>query len=181
MRLGLRVLLTGALIVPFGFIGAQQVGAATGTTCSKVTGTATFNPPLPKHGSTTEVASVITSHGKASGCSGGGVTGGSFKSKVKIHDPTNCDALLGGDNGTPVPSGTLTTTWNTAATSVAAVTLNPVAGQVTQTHITGTVTSGLFSGGHIDVTLSFTPVTGNCLTTDLSKVSVKNVTPLTIS
>jgi hypothetical protein len=181
MHLGVRVFLASALVLSFGVVGTQQVGAATGTTCSTVKGTATFIPPLPKHGSTTEVASVIKSHGTVSGCSGGGVTGGTFKSKVKIHDPTNCDALLSGDNGETPPSGTITTTWNTGATSIAAIKLQPVSGQVTQSHVVGTVTSGLFLGDHVDVTVSFTPKSGDCITTDLTSVTFKNTTPLKIS
>jgi hypothetical protein len=56
-----------------------------------------------------------------------------------------------------------------------------VAGQPTQTHIVGTVTSGLFKGRHVDVRVAFTPKTGNCVNSNLVSVTFKNNTPLKIS
>jgi len=119
--------------------------------------------------------------GKVGGCTGGGVKSGTVGSKAKFHDATNCDILLGGTPGPHPPTGTITTKWNNGQTSTGPVTLNPVPGQPTQTHLTGTVASGLFAGMHLDATISFTPKTGDCLTTDLSAVTFQQVSNLVIS
>jgi hypothetical protein len=180
----MKFLLAAALVMPAGFIASNAVvaGAAGGTKCATSNGTATFNPPLPKSGSGNTVKpKIIVKNGKTAGCTGGGVTSSTFTSLSKFHDATNCDILLSGNPGPHPPTGTINTKWNTGATSVASVTLNPVSGQVTQTHVTGTVTSGLFHGKHLDVTLSFTPKKGDCVTTDLSQVTFKQQTPLKIS
>jgi hypothetical protein len=124
---------------------------------------------------------IIVKNGKISGCVGGGVLSGTFTSLAKFHDPTNCQILLSGQASAHPPTGTITTTWDTAQTGTASVTLNPVSGQPTETHVTGTVTSGKFSGKHVDVTLSFAPKQGDCSSTPLSKVTFKQVTKLTIS
>jgi hypothetical protein len=183
MRGSLKFLMAAALVVPAGMIALPSAGAAgTGTKCTKSSGTATFKPALPKSGSTTKVKPTITvKKAKTTGCSGGGVKSNSFSSKAKFHDATNCDILLGGTPGPHPPTGTITTKWNTGDTSVAAVTLNPVSGQPTMTHVTGTVTSGLFNGLHLDVTLSFAPKTGDCVSSDLSQVTFTNSGNLTIS
>jgi hypothetical protein len=184
MRVPMKFLMAAALVVPAGLVATSGAGAgaAAGTTCAHSTGTATFNPALPKSGSSTTVKpKVIVKKAKTTSCSGGGVTSGVFNSVSKFHTATNCDILLSGKTSPHPPTGTITTKWNTGATSSGTVTLNPVSGQPTQTHITGTVTSGLFMGLHIDQTLSFTPKTGDCVTTDLSQVTFKEVTPLKIS
>ena len=183
MRVPMKFLMAAALVVPAGFLAAApSAGAAGGTTCAHTSGTATFKPALPKSGSATKVKPKVgVKKGSVTSCVGGGVTSGKFNVKAKFHDATNCDILLGGTPGPHPPTGTITTTWNTKATSVASITLNPVSGQPTQTHITGTITSGLFQGSHLDSTISFTPKTGDCLTTDLSAVTFKEVTPLKIS
>jgi hypothetical protein len=183
MRYAVRFLMMAALVLPFGLVVAEHsAGAAAGTTCSKSSGTATFKPALPVVGSSQTVKPTVTvKGGKTTGCKGGGVTSATFASLTKFHDPTNCSILLSGNPTPHPPTGTLTSKWNTGATSVAAVTLNTVSGQPTQTHITGKVTSGLFSGLSLAVTLSFTPKTGNCTSTPLSAVTFKQVTALKIS
>jgi len=173
-----------ALVLPLGFIATQGVAsAAGGTTCKHSSGSATFKPALPKVGSGTTVKpKVIVKKATTTGCTGGGVTSGAITSVTKFHDPTSCDILLGGGPPGPhPPTGTLTTTWNTGTTSVANVTLNPVTDQPTQTHITGTIASGTFSGKHLDQTISFTPKKGDCVSTDLVSVTFKEVTALKIS
>jgi hypothetical protein len=184
MRVPMKFLLAAALVMPAGFVASNAVvaGAAGGTKCAKSSGTATFKPPLPKSGDSTKVKpKIIVKNGKTTGCTGGGVTSSKFTSLAKFHDGTNCDTLLSGNPGPNPPTGTINTKWNTGATSVASVTLNPVSGSPTKTHVTGTVTSGLFNGKHLDVTLSFAPKTGDCVTTDLSQVTFTNDTPLKIS
>jgi hypothetical protein len=161
--------------------GGGVAGAAGGTSCKKAAGTATFKPPLPVSGNPQTVKpKVIVKKGKVSGCTGGGVTGGTFVSTSKFHTATNCDKLLSGAPSKNPPTGTITTTWNTGKTSTGTVTLQPVSGQATQTHITGKVTSGLFKGKTLNATLQFAPKTGDCLTKPLSQVTFSLVTNLTI-
>jgi hypothetical protein len=183
MRFSTKFLMAAALVVPAGFIAAApNAGAAGGTSCAHTSGTATFKPALPKSGSSTTVKPAVgVKKASITTCTGGGVTSAKFNVKAKFKDKTNCDILLGGTPSAHPPTGTITTTWKPKNKSVASVTLNPVSGQPTQTHITGTITSGLFSGMHIDSTISFTPKTGDCLTTDLSAVTFSEVTPLVIS
>ena len=180
-----KFLLAAALVVPTAMtvVGSGGAGgAAAGTSCTGTSGLATFTPPLPKVGSATTVTPVVTIKGaKITGCSGGGVTSGKFKSKITFHDPTNCQILLNGTAPAHPPTGKITTTWNTGQTSVAKIKLHTVSGQPTQTHVTGKVVSGLFTGLSLDQTLSFTPKTGDCVNTDLSQVTFKQVTNLTIS
>ena len=184
MRVPMKFLLAAALVVPAGLVATSAVpaGAAGGTTCAHTSGTATFKPALPKSGSATTVKpKVTTKKSKITSCSGGGVTSAKFNTAAKFKTATNCDILLSGNPSPKPPTGTITTTWNTGATSTASVTLNPVSGQPTQTHITGTITSGLFNGLKLDSTISFVPKTGDCLTTDLSAVTFSEVSALTIS
>jgi hypothetical protein len=183
MRHGVRFLMAAALVLPFGFVVAEHsAGAAAGTTCKKSSGTATFNPALPNLSKSNTVKPKVTvKKSKTSGCTGGGVTSGVVSSVTKFHDATNCSILLNGTPSAHPPTGTLTTKWNTGATSVANVTLGAVSGQPTQTDINGTITSGLFVGMHLDQTVAFTPKTGDCVSTDLSQVTFKQVTALKIS
>jgi len=172
-----------ALVLPFGFVAAHGAGAAAGTNCAHSSGTATFTPALPKLGAGTTVKPKIKlSQAKAKSCVGGGVTSAKLKGSQKFHDATSCDILLGGGPPGPhPPTGTITAIWNTGASSVMNVTLNSVSGQPTQTHITGTVSSGLFAGLHVDQTISFVPKTGDCVNTDLAAVTFSEVTHLVIS
>ena len=184
MRHGVRFLMATALVLPLGFIAtAPGAGAAAGTNCGKSAGTATFTPALPKLGAGTTVKPKIkVSAAKATACTGGGVKSAKLSGSQKFHDPTSCDILLGGGPPGPhPPTGTLTAKWNTGASSTIKVTLNAVSGQATQTHITGTVTAGLFVGLHADQTISFVPKTGDCVSTDLAAVTFSQVTHLVIS
>ena len=184
MRVPVKFLMAAALVMPAGMLvaSAPVAGAAGGTTCAGTSGTATFTPPLPKVGSTATVTPVVTiKGGKITGCSGGGVTSGTFNSKITFHDPTNCQKLLNGDPVANPPTGKITTTWNTTQVSVAKVKLLQVSGQPTQTHVVGKVVSGLFVGLKLDQTISFAPKTGDCVNTDLSQVTFKQQTSLKIS
>jgi hypothetical protein len=186
MRVSTRLFLTGALVVPMALtVVGTSGGAATaagGTSCSKASGKATFKPALPVTGSSQKVKPTITvKNAKESGCKGGGVKSGTFNSTSKFRTATNCDTLLSGNPSPKPPTGTITTKWNTGATSTANVTLGTVSGQPTQTHVTGKVTKGLFKGLNLDATLSFTPTKGDCVTTPLSQVSFANVGAVTIS
>lgn len=184
MRVPIKLLLAAALVAPAGMVAtsAATAGAAAGTTCAHSSGTATFTPALPKLGAGTTVVPVITVKGaKITNCVGGGVTSGTFKSKITFHDPTNCDILLSGNPSPNPPTGKIVTTWNTGQQSTGRIKLLPVTNQPTQTHIKGVVKLGLFAGLKIDQTLQFAPKTGDCVSTDLSQVTFSEVTPLKIS
>jgi hypothetical protein len=159
-----------------------SAGAAGGTSCKTSTGTASFKPGLPVSGSTQKVKPTVTvKNAKVTGCKGGGVTSGKYNSTDKFKTATNCDTLLSGAPAPHPPTGTLTTTWNTGAKSTGNVTLQPVTGQPTQTHVTGKVSSGLFKGLTLNATISFAAKKGDCISTPLTQVSFKLVSPLTIS
>jgi hypothetical protein len=184
MRVPMKFLMAAALVVPTGFVAASASSAvaAGGTTCAHSSGVATFKPALPIVGSSKTVKPTITvKNGKLTGCTGGGVKSGKFTVAAKFNDATNCEILLSGASSPHPPTGTITTTWNTGDKSVAKVTLHPVAGQATQTHITGKITSGLFKGSNIDSTIQFAPKSGDCTSTPLKSVTFSEVTPLTIS
>jgi len=184
MRVPLKLLMAAALLAPVGMVAssATTAGAAGGTSCAHSSGVATFTPPLPKLGSSQTVVPIITVKGaKVTNCVGGGVTSGTFKSKVTFHDATNCEILLSGNPSPNPPTGKIITTWNTGQQSTGKIKLLPVTNQPTETHVKGVVKLGLFAGLKIDQTLSFTPKTGDCTSTDLSQVSFTEVTPLTIS
>jgi hypothetical protein len=180
------MLLTTALVAPMAMTvvgtGGAANAAAAGTSCKTAKGTATFKPALPAVGSTQKVKPTITvKNAKESGCKGGGVKSGTFSSTVKFHTATNCQILLEGNPSPNPPSGTITTKWNTGATSTANVTLNTVSGNATETHVSGKVTKGLFKGLTLDSTLQFTPTSGECTSKPLSKVTFTNVGNTTIS
>jgi hypothetical protein len=189
MRKLLRLLVVMVVMAPISVLAVQHAGAAAdpGTDCAHTSGTATFNPGFAKvdntHPEANERKITITAVGTVTGCSGGGVTSGTTKATIHINDETNCNELLhvkdtpenpeeAGSN----PTGVLTTTWNTHQTSTANITLSPVPGQTTQTHIHGVGSAGLFKGLTFDVTVSFTPKTGDCFTKDLTAVTYKEVT-----
>jgi hypothetical protein len=187
MRVSTKLLLSAALVLPTAMTvvgsGGGAATAAGGTTCSKASGTATFKPPLPIVGDSHKVKPTITvKNAKQSGCKGGGVKSAKFNSLAKFHTATNCQTLLQGNPSPNPPTGTITTTWNTGATSTASITLNAVSGQPTQTHVTGKVTKGLFKGLSIDSTLSFSPKRStDCTSTPLAQVTFVNMGPITIS
>lgn len=186
MRKLLRLSVAMVVMAPLSVLAVQHASAAAdpGTDCSTASGSATFSPGFAKLASSTgnpeanERKITITSVGTVSGCVGGGVTSGTTKATIHITDETNCNELLHvrdtpenpeepGSN----PTGVLTTTWNTHQTSTANVSLLPVPGQTTQTHIHGVGSAGLFSGMTFDVTVGFTPKTGNCVNSDLTAVT----------
>jgi hypothetical protein len=171
MRKFAGVLVAAALIVPAGIIAAAPGGAAAAKpTCTKLTGVATFKPALPMIGKTNKVKPTITITGaKLTGCTGGGVTGGTVKSTLKFGVASNCSDLLGGKS--TKTTGTVGVTWSNKKTSAANVTLVGVTGNATQQTVAGPVTTGLFKGSKISATTQFTPANGGCTKSDLSKVT----------
>jgi hypothetical protein len=173
------MLLAAATMLPVGLF-AGPAGAAVKTSCKTATGSATFTPALPKIGSTTKVKPTINVAGaKLAGCTGGGVTGGTLAATVKFANAANCSSLLAGSpTGT---KGTETIIWSNKQTSTISLTLTAVKGKPTQTNAIGVVTAGLFKGAKQAGTLNYTPVGGGCTSANLSKVTFKQVTPVTFS
>ena len=170
MRKFAGVFVAAALVVPAALLVAPAGAAAAKPTCTKLSGTATFKPALPKAGSTKKVKPTITIVGaKLSGCTGGGVTGGTVKSTLKFGTASNCTDLLGGKSTNT--KGTVGITWNTAKTSAATVTLKGVTGNATQQTVAGPISTGLFHGSKLSATTQFKPLNGGCTSADLAKVS----------
>ena len=142
MRHFLRLLVATTMVMPIGIGAAQHLASADpGTTCSSISGSSSISPgfqkldPMgPSHYAandaendvgTLEKNQTITSSGTISGCSGGGVTGGTFtNSVINTHDPSDCNDLLHvGDTADTtiepgsLPTGTIHIRWNTGATS----------------------------------------------------------------
>ena len=169
------VVLAAALVVPFGAI-ASRAGAAGGTTCQTIKGSATFKPALPKLGVSTKVlSSVSVANGTFGDCVGGGVTAGTVKLASKFSKPGNCATLATGGSANPT-KGTETITWNTKQTSTVALTLTGVNGQPTQAKVTGTVAAGLFKGAKQSGTVAYVIPKGGCTAKALSIVAVRQVT-----
>src|SRR5438132_1108834 len=133
MRHFLRLLVVTTMVMPIGIGAAQHSASADpGTNCSSISGSSTIAPGFqkldpagPSHYAandaendvgTLEKNQTITSSGTISGCSGGGVTGGTFtNSVINNHDPSDCNDLL---RGGPTPAG-----WGLIASPGSAATL----------------------------------------------------------
>ena len=170
MRKSLGALLVVASLLPLTVFTAPPAGAATGLTCTKVTGTATWTPPAPKLGSTKKVKSTVKATGTFSGCTGTkGIKSGKFTFVSKATTAGNCQTLL---TSKKASSATSSVTWSNGKKSVSAkLTVTP-AGTAT-VKITGKVSSGSqFVGKSVNVTTVFSPSNGGCTSKDLSKATV---------
>jgi len=176
----LSVVSAAALAVPLVAFGATPASAAAGTKCTTTTGKATFNPALPKIGSTKKVLSTITSTGPTKNCTGGGVKSGAVNGKFKFSKPGNCQTLAQGSGG--ASNGTVTIKWNTGKTSTIASTIKQSANDATKATVSGKVTAGLFKGLKSSVPVQFTlsQAGGDCVHGDLHYVTFKSTGPLTI-
>ena len=201
MRHFLRLLVVTTMVMPIGIGAAQHLASADpGTTCSSISGSSSISPGFqkldpagPSHYmandaendvGTLEKNQTITSSGTISGCSGGGVTGGTFtNSVINTHDPSDCNDLLHvGDTADTtiesVPTGTIHIRWNTGATSDGNVKLKPTS-SATSVKVVTKFTSGLFSVGETTtskgkVTVAFTAGSGQCVSSNLTSVTFTN-------
>jgi hypothetical protein len=138
-------------------------------TCTSNSGTIVFKPGLSVSGPA--VVQHLNAHGKVNGCTGGRQTSG--KEVVKFTtSPTNCSTFFA-PSGTQ--TGTLAITWNVGGTSTGNVTGTQSPANVDEDIISGTLTSGPKAGTSISMVLNFTPITGNCTTTTLTKARFKLV------
>jgi len=134
-------------------------GAAGGTTCKPATGKITLSPDL----TSKPTVQTITINLPVTGCSGGGVTGGTFKGSLKT---TAISIASFAKTSAPLKLAA-TITWNTKATSTLTATSTTKLGKTITSTVTGKISKGLFVG------LSFTsaqtvtlgPLSGGKITT----------------
>jgi hypothetical protein len=174
MRSTIRFTLAVALLLPIGVVSAGPVGAAGGTSCKTSIGKATIAPGL----SLTAHAQTITAISTLSGCSGGGVTGGSAKATLKLPT-TDCTGLA---KGGAKETLTETITWNTKKTTTfTGATISGTAAKVLQATLTAKVTAGLFKGSKASTTIAYSVNKGSCSKTSaITGLAIKGLTPLVI-
>ena len=170
MRKFAGVLCAAAIMVPAGLFATHAGAAAATPTCKALAGTATFSPAVPKIGSTVKVKTTVGIKGaKLSGCTGGGVTGGTVNATLKFGVAANCASLLKGDS--TKTTGVVTIIWNTKAIStVAKATLVGITGKPTQQTVSGPISAGLFVGKKVSVVTSYVIPKGGCTSAALTKV-----------
>ena len=161
-----RVILAVSMLAPLGVIDVSSVGAASGTTCQALRGTAVLSPGLPSLGNAAVVRPIISVIGaKINGCRGP-VTSASASGKLRFAKPSNCTRLISQitANTKVSATGTVVLTWSTHTTSEVAMTLTfgSVANKPTLATLTGTVTSGLFKGTKTTGTIQWSLGTTEC-------------------
>ena len=170
-----RLAMVTALLIPVGVVAAEPAGAAAGTSCKTLTGTATITPGLGATAKTQTIAGTSA----IGGCAGGGVTKGTSKGKNVVPNATCTSMLKVGTKSTI----TQTITWNTGKTStlVGSSVTGPKFGQAKTTL---KITKGAFAGLHASQTIAFVIAKGGGSCTDASspvrKLTVSAVTPLVI-
>src|ERR1700722_5449421 len=91
MRKVAGVLLAAAMLLPVGLVAAPA-GAATLLTCTTLTGTAKWTPPVSP---TVKATHNVVATGKISGCTGTkGITSGTFTFTSKGTTKENCAVLI---------------------------------------------------------------------------------------
>ena len=170
MKVLVRCSMAIALVVPMAVFVAAPAGAAGGTSCKTLVGTATITPGL----GVTAKNQTINATSKITACTGGGVTSGTSKAVNKTPNG-NCVGLA--KTGTK-RSITQVITWNNQKTStlVGSTITGPKVGQAT---ITLKVTKGLFVGLKGSQVIAFAIAKGGGSCTDaapLKKLTVKQVT-----
>jgi hypothetical protein len=168
-----------ALLLTTGAVTSAPAGAAAGTTCANVFGTATFKPGLPKRGDQAKVKPTITIKAHAGSCKGGGVAFGDMVATLKAAVAGNC-VSFGNEVGMKL-AGTTKIVWNTKAVStIAAAKLVPEPRPAfVQWRLTGKITAGKFSGATLSSSLWFSG--GSCGTAPLTSAKVRRAKYLTIS
>jgi hypothetical protein len=146
----LRVLVVVIALLPIAAVEATPAGAAAGTTCKSLGGSATVTPGLPKYGSTQTVRPTISIKGaKVSGCRGA-VKGATASATLKFDQSANCTSLITqiAGNVKAKAKGTASITWNNHKTSKVSfsLTFGSVPNNPSVAKLAGTVTAGLFVG-----------------------------------
>jgi hypothetical protein len=176
MRKVSGLLVAASLFVPTAFfVAAQPAGAAAGPTCSTLTGTAVFTPPVPK--APAKKVSNIQLNAVFSKCTGvAGVTSGKVHLPLyKGKTPGNCTTLATKPEKITVNKGG-TVKWNKgAASTLGPVTITP-AGLATYKAV-AKVTAGQFKGKTVTETATFTP---NGCPIKSAKLALKKGTKITV-
>jgi hypothetical protein len=173
-------ILSSALVVAgLSGMSAPAFAVTTFTTCSSVSGHASFNPGI----SNTKQSSHVTGSAAVSGCTGGGVTNGSLAFQGNTI-PGNCATRSNPTPGQVVITGSFSINWKNGATSVGTSsgslkvksTSNPV-----QAKVITKITTGKFQGTSTNPTkgkvlVQLTPDTGqDCVYTAITGMSLSNV------
>ncbi len=182
MRKLAGILCAAAVALPIPFL-ADSASAAGGVSCKSVTGTETWNPPLPKRHAARKTKPTITiKNAQLTGCasSGGAIKSGVVNASITWLDPGNCDTLMTYTPGEPEPriKGTVSIAWNTGKTSTVSVSLRKTKPYVQK--INGTVTAGKYNGSKFAVQLLIDPPKGACETKPLSTTRFNGLTNLVI-
>lgn len=138
MRKVAGVLFAAAMLLPVG-LAASPAGAAGGTTCKPPSGKITLSPGLAP---TMLIAQTISINLPLTGCTGGGVTGGTFKGSLKTA-PISIATFS--KSSAPLKL-TSTITWNTKATSTLTASSSTKVGKIITSSVSGKITKGLFVG-----------------------------------
>jgi len=156
------------LLAPMAVLTAGPAGAAGGTTCKTLTGTATITPGL---GATPKNQKILSTSSIGS-CKGGGVTKGTGKA-TNTTPNGSCSGLAKAGTKSAISE---VITWNTGKTSTLAgsTVTGPKVGQAT---ITLKVTAGLFVGLHGSQIIAFKISKGGC--TDKSPVTALTISVVT--
>jgi hypothetical protein len=170
MLLAAATLVTGGLSI-------APAGAATVQTCKKVTGSATLTPGL----GATPKTQTVTAKANATGCLPLKATGGSgvFSATSKVPNGS-CGSLAKGGTSLKLAS---TIKWKNGKTSkLALVAKTGTGSNVFVATITGKVSSGLFVGKKVKLTIKIKPKAGeNCTPAHPVKhITFTNPKPLVI-
>jgi hypothetical protein len=181
MRKALGFFFAAALLVPVGVIATSPAGAAAKLpTCKTLMGVQTFKPGLPKLGDPKKVTSTTKSTAKITGCTGGGVTGGTTVSKPGTYKG-NCTTLLSAKKGT-VTKGSSTITWSNHKTSTVTTTLTSLSAPGSaspQLKLESKFTVGQFKGTTSTTTIKATAPAGSCTQKALTQFNFVNTKPFT--
>jgi hypothetical protein len=161
------VLLAAAVALPLFVMVAPGGAAGAGQTCSKLTGTVKFKPPLPKDKTKKVITTFTVTGGKLTGCTGPGGASGTVSLTAKTTKPGNCSTLATGST----TNGTETIKWAKGPASVITVKLVSPKASVNAT-VSGTVKSGQFQGKKTTASAGYTIPPGSCVTKDLSSAGI---------
>jgi hypothetical protein len=169
-----------ALLIPIGVTAAVPAGSAVNTVvpkCKTFTGTQSYTPGLPPLTSTALVKPVDATVGSFSGCTGGGITKGTFSVSTKSTTGTNCTTLFKDIAAKkPLPPTVATIKWSNGQTSTSSSILTTTGSTKTAliAKLVGKTTAGLGKGHGSTINVLATPNVGWCTKAPLSKVSFKS-------
>ena len=161
MRTHMGALLAAAMLVAVAAVGVAPAGSATtGLACTKLTGSATWSPPLPN--SNAKAKSSITLQPVLGGCKGTPkITGGVLAVPVIRATAANCATLIATPAKIKVPAGASVAWTNGARSTLGAFTLSPAGLLIYSVSVK--ILGGQFAGKTLTATVQFVPVAGGCI------------------